>query len=97
MRILGKSSDRSICQFINRRFRARIDHDFWRAGFDQLSNAIRIPIESNALSRIVKRPISVSLVPELYDYDAFLRGLGRMSLSKFLLDVISMIEMGVRS
>jgi hypothetical protein len=59
-----------------------VDHDLWRAGFEQLCNAIRKPIEMNTLSRIVKRPISSALVPELYDYDAFLRGLGRMSLSK---------------
>lgn len=60
---------------------AKVDHELWRAAFEQLCKAFREPIESNTLSRVVKRPLSPELVPELFDYDAFLRGLGRMSLN----------------
>jgi hypothetical protein len=42
------------------------------------------PQEKKRLARVLKKPIIESVNCEFFDYDAFLRGLGRMSLSKSL-------------
>ena len=40
------------------------------------------PMEKKKLGRIITKPINENVKKELFEYDAFLRGLGRMSLSK---------------
>lgn len=47
--------------------------------------AFHIPVketDKKRLARVLKKPASKEVVEWLFDYNAFLRGLGRMSLSK---------------
>ena len=38
--------------------------------------------EKKRLAKLLKKPLPQDVADALFDYDAFLRGLGRMSLSK---------------
>lgn len=63
---------------------AEPDRATWKKAFQLYSQAFREPVqeaEKKKLARILKKPIPQEVIDELFDYEAFLRGLGRMSLS----------------
>jgi len=64
---------------------AEPDRDTWKEAHKLFLRAFLDPQlaqEKKKLSRILKKPLPESISRELFEYDAFLRGLGRMSLSK---------------
>ena len=65
------------------------DHQTWKRGFELLQAALKTPIESKKLQRIIKKPLSSDVAPELFEYSAYLVGLGRMSLSMFPASLLS--------
>lgn len=54
-------------------------HELYLRAFQEPST----PTEKKKLKRLLAHPISDDLTQELFEYNSFLRGLGRMSLSKF--------------
>ncbi|KAI6037978.1 hypothetical protein EDC04DRAFT_2896996 [Pisolithus marmoratus] len=60
------------------------DREMWQKAFELYLQAFKEPktaLEQKKLAKILRRPISESLQKELFGYDAFLRGLGRISLN----------------
>jgi len=63
------------------------DRESWRRAFDLYLQAFKeptSPVWHKKLTRILKKEIPEELQKDTFDYQAFLRGLGRMSLSKLL-------------
>lgn len=63
---------------------AEPDRETWKGAFELYLRAFQSPItepEKKNLRRILKKPVRKEVLDEFFDYDAFLRGLGRMSLS----------------
>ncbi|KIP06875.1 hypothetical protein PHLGIDRAFT_30281 [Phlebiopsis gigantea 11061_1 CR5-6] len=63
---------------------AEPDRKTWKKAYDFFIRAFKEPAtepERKRLSKILKRPIRKAVAEELFEYDAFLRGLGRMSLN----------------
>ena len=61
------------------------DRENWRRAFDLYLQAFKeptSPIQQKKLARILKKQISQELQKDTFEYQAFLRGLGRMSLSE---------------
>ena len=61
------------------------DHESWRGAFELYLQAFkepRTPAEQKKLARILKKPIPEELQKYTFEYQAFLRGLGRMGISK---------------
>jgi hypothetical protein len=70
---------------------AEPDRAVWKKAYGLYLQAFQeplTPIEKKKLKRILAKPLSEEIRLELFEYDAFLRGLGRMSLSKLLVDII---------
>ena len=64
---------------------AEPDRETWKTAYDLFLLAFKEPAtepERKRLSKILKRPTRQAVAEELFGYDAFLRGLGRMSLSE---------------
>ena len=62
------------------------DRETWHRAFELYIQAFNAPEsagEQKKLAKILRRPIPETLHREFFKYDAFLRGLGRMSLSAF--------------
>ncbi|KAG6336301.1 hypothetical protein ID866_2777 [Astraeus odoratus] len=60
------------------------DRETWCKAFELYVHAFKDPkttIEKKKLARVLRKPIPESLERELFEYEAFLRGLGRMSLN----------------
>ncbi|KAF8574536.1 SET domain-containing protein [Ramaria rubella] len=60
------------------------DRKSWENAHKLYMNAFRSPIDTNhqkKLSRLLKRPLPDDIEAELFSYEAFLRGLGRMNLN----------------
>ncbi|KAG0706186.1 hypothetical protein DFH29DRAFT_996092 [Suillus ampliporus] len=60
------------------------DRENWRKAFELYLQAFkepRTPAEQKKLARILKKPIPEELQKDTFEYQAFLRGLGRMSLN----------------
>ena len=61
------------------------DRESWKKAHELYLGAFKAPKapdEQKRLTRILKRPIPESIQSMLFEYDAFLHGLGRMSLSQ---------------
>ena len=64
---------------------AQPDRETWKKAYEYYVQAFHAPVkdtEKKRLTRVLKKPVSKEVVEWFFDYDAFLRGLGRMSLSK---------------
>lgn len=60
------------------------DQASWKMCFQLYLQAFREPKsapDQKKLARILKKPLNPDVEKDLFDYDSFLRGLGRMSLS----------------
>ncbi|KAL4065513.1 hypothetical protein V8B97DRAFT_1166233 [Scleroderma yunnanense] len=60
------------------------DRETWRKAFQLYIQAFKEPkttAEQRKLAKILRKPIPESLQREFFEYDGFLRGLGRMSLN----------------
>ncbi|KAI6126309.1 hypothetical protein EDD16DRAFT_313552 [Pisolithus croceorrhizus] len=60
------------------------DRETWQKAFELYLQAFKEPktaLEQKKLAKILRKPIPESLQKELFGYDAFLRGLGRISLN----------------
>ncbi|PSR73034.1 hypothetical protein PHLCEN_2v11138 [Hermanssonia centrifuga] len=60
------------------------DRATWKKAYEVYCQAFQNPTsepDKNKLARILKRPIRKEVLDYLFNYDAFLRGLGRMSLN----------------
>ena len=63
---------------------AQPDRETWKKAYELYIQAFQSPvkdIEKKKLARLIKKPSRKEVQEWLFDYDAFLRGLGRMSLS----------------
>ena len=63
---------------------AEPDRATWKKAFELYTHAFRAPPterDKKRLARILKKPVDPKLADTLFTYDAFLLGLGRMSLS----------------
>ncbi|KAH8104125.1 hypothetical protein BXZ70DRAFT_888652 [Cristinia sonorae] len=63
---------------------AEPDRATWKKAFQLYEQAFREPTqasEKKKLARLLRKPIPQEVVDELFNYDAFLRNLGRMSLN----------------
>ena len=63
---------------------AEPDRATWKKAFDLYMHAFRAPAterDKKRLARILKKPIKPEIADAFFTYDAFLLGLGRMSLS----------------
>lgn len=61
------------------------DRQSWKKAHELYLSAFKAPKapdEQKKLAKILKRPLPEALQSELFEYAAFLRGLGRMSLSQ---------------
>ncbi|KAG5338159.1 putative protein lysine methyltransferase SET5 [Termitomyces sp. J132] len=60
------------------------DRESWKkahAVFSQAFRSPKTPADQKSLARILKKPINPVIEKTLFDYDGFLRGLGKMSLN----------------
>ncbi len=60
------------------------DRATWKRAFDLYLQAFKEPAsdgERRKLNKLLKKPVRKDLADELFDYNGFLRGLGRMNLS----------------
>ncbi|EMD30911.1 hypothetical protein CERSUDRAFT_163648 [Gelatoporia subvermispora B] len=63
---------------------AEPDRATWKRAYQLFVQAFRDPTDDahkKKLAKLLKKPLSKDIADELFDYDAFLRGLGRMSLN----------------
>ncbi|OCH92551.1 SET domain-containing protein [Obba rivulosa] len=63
---------------------AEPDRATWKRAYQLFIQAFREPADDahkKKLARLLKKPLSPAIADELFDYNAFLRGLGRMSLN----------------
>ncbi|KIJ18321.1 hypothetical protein PAXINDRAFT_167508 [Paxillus involutus ATCC 200175] len=63
---------------------AEPDRENWRKAYDLYLQAFKVPKstdEQKKLAKILKKAVDETIQKELFEYDAFLRGLGRMSLN----------------
>jgi hypothetical protein len=70
----------------NANHRRELDQVTWKKCYQLYFQAFREPksaTEQKKLARILKKPLDPEIEKYFFDYDAFLRGLGRMSLSMF--------------
>ena len=61
------------------------DRMAWKGAHKLYVQAFRTPVDPahrTKLARLVKQPLRDDIENELFPYDAFLRGLGRMNLSE---------------
>lgn len=64
---------------------AEPDRENWKKAHELYLWAFKVPKasdEQKKLAKILKKPVPESIQRELFEYDTFLRGLGRMSLSQ---------------
>ncbi|KAH7928037.1 SET domain-containing protein [Leucogyrophana mollusca] len=74
-------------RFQSLRFGVEPDRDNWRKAFELYLQAFKEPshaLNQKKLARILKLQLPPDMAKELFEYDAFLRGLGRMSLSWYI-------------
>ena len=67
------------------RLGAEPDRAMWKKAHKLYVQAFQEPAtdaEKKRLAKLLKKPLRQDVSDLLFDYDAFLRGLGRMSLSK---------------
>ena len=67
-----------------RRLGAEPDRATWKRAYKLYAQAFQEPAtdaEKKRLSKLLRKPLPQEVVELFFDYDAFLRGLGRMSLS----------------
>jgi len=60
------------------------DRESWRRAFDLYLQAFKeptLPVQQKKLARMLKKQIPQELQTDTFEYQAFLRGLGRMSLN----------------
>ncbi|KAL4254690.1 hypothetical protein ABKN59_004451 [Abortiporus biennis] len=60
------------------------DRETWKKAYQLYIHAFRDPVtslEKKKLSRVLKKPLPQEVSDDIFDYDAFLKGLGRMSLN----------------
>ncbi|TFY56063.1 hypothetical protein EVJ58_g7864 [Rhodofomes roseus] len=70
---------------------AEPDRATWKKAFELYMQAFREPAterEKKRLARILKKPVKPEIADALFTYDAFLLGLGRMSLSQSLPTIV---------
>lgn len=63
---------------------AEPDRETWKRAYQLYVQAFREPTteaEKKKLSRLLKKPLPKEVADDIFTYDAFLWGLGRMSLS----------------
>lgn len=63
---------------------AEPDRETWKTAHELFVRAFRDPAtepERKRLARVLKKPVGKEVADEIFEYDAFLRGLGRMSLN----------------
>jgi hypothetical protein len=71
----------------NKDCRREPDQLTWKKCYQLYFQAFREPkstADRKKLARILKKPLDPDIETYFFSYDAFLRGLGRMSLSMFL-------------
>ncbi|KAF9074395.1 hypothetical protein BDP27DRAFT_187636 [Rhodocollybia butyracea] len=64
--------------------KAEPDHEAWRKAFSLYMQAFKEPssvLEQKKLARIIKKPVKAEISQGLFQYDAFLRNLGKMNLN----------------
>ena len=64
---------------------AEPDRDTWKKAYELFIHAFKDPTakpERRRLAKLLRKPTSKEVSDEIFGYDAFLRGLGRMSLSE---------------
>ena len=64
---------------------AEPDRETWKKAYELFLRAFKEPAtetEKKRLHRVLRKPTRKEVADELFEYDAFLRGLGRMSLSE---------------
>jgi hypothetical protein len=64
---------------------AEPDRETWKKAYELFTHAFREPVtepDRKRLARILRKPTREEVVDEMFGYEAFLRGLGRMSLSE---------------
>ena len=64
---------------------AEPDRAPWKKGYQLFLQAFKeptAPADKKKLTKILRKPIKEEVAKEVFEYEAFLRGLGRMSLSK---------------
>lgn len=75
---------RKILTFPSRLGDAEPDRETWRKAYQLYVQAFREPTaagDKKKLSRLLKKPLPKEVADDIFTYDAFLWGLGRMSLS----------------
>lgn len=80
-----KTSDMSSPTFVYRLGNAEPDRETWKKAYELFIRAFKEPAsesDKKRLAKILKKPARKEVADEIFEYDAFLRGLGRMSLSK---------------
>lgn len=73
--------------FVNRDAAQQLNEDLWKTSFQLFVQAFDSPpepIQAKKLSKLMKaKTLSETVRAELFDYEGFLRCLGRVSLSEF--------------
>lgn len=62
------------------------DRETWKKCFELYLEAFRtpkLPADQKKLAKILKKPLDPMIENAFFEYDAFLHGLGRVSLSMF--------------
>lgn len=74
-----------LIYFLTRDNGAEPDRENWKKAHELYLwafKAPKAPDEQKRLAKMLKKPVPESIQRELFEFDAFLRGLGRMSLSQ---------------
>lgn len=82
------SALRLTCLFFTRAAAPEPDRATWQKAFKLYVEAFKEPKSPQAkkkLDQILKNPLPAHIDAELFSYEGFLRGLGRMSLSKSMI------------
>ncbi len=61
------------------------DRATWKKAYDLYLHAFKeatTPVEQKKLARILRKPLRPDIAQELFDYNGFLRHLGKMNLSE---------------
>lgn len=80
----AQSRNNVIPEIVGIRYGAEPDRATWKKAHQLFVQAFQEPPsepEKRKLARLLKKPLRQNIIDELFNYDAFLRGLGRMSLS----------------
>ena len=79
-----------ICSNTDSNHRREPDQVTWNKCYQLYFQAFREPksaADQKKLARIMKKPLDPEIEKYLFEYDAFLHGLGRMSLSTFCFEL----------